>query len=261
MPTAVVEGRTIAWREAGHGAPALLLHCSLAHAGAFAPLMARLDGLAMRALDLPGHGGTGWDPSVGIQDQAVANARALLDAPAHLIGHSFGATVALRLGLEAPERVASLTLIEPVQYSLVPPDAEPLRAERAAMAAVAAVGAAGDWHGAAVRFLGRWGGAGGLGAMTAAQAAYAVERMPIVLAAHDDLFGGLTAAALPPAAPLLLVEGAASPPVVAAVAGVIRAAAPEVQRVVVAGAGHMVPITHPEPVSRAIGRFLALQDA
>lgn len=259
MPTAVVDGRTIAWREAGRGAPALLLHCSLAHAGAFAPLMARLDGLAMRALDLPGHGGTGWDPAVGVQDQAVANARALLDAPTHLIGHSFGATVALRLALEAPERVASLTLIEPVQYSLLPPDSGALGAERAAMAEVAAAGAAGDWRGAAASFLGRWGGAGGLGAMTAAQATYAVERMPIVLAAHDDLFGGLTAAALPPVAPMLLVEGAESPPVVAAVAAAILAAAPAARQVVVEGAGHMVPITHPEPVSRALGRFL--QDA
>jgi lipase len=256
MPTAIVDGRTIAWREAGTGAPALLLHCSLAHAGAFAPLMARLEGLAMRALDLPGHGGTDWDPTVGAQDQAVANARALLDAPAHLIGHSFGATVALRLALEAPERVASLTLIEPVQYSLLPPDSGPLRAERAAMADVAAAGAAGDWHGAAVRFLGSWGGAGGLGAMTAAQVAYAVERMPIVVAAHDDLFGGLTAAALPPRAPTLLIEGAESPPVIAAVAEAILAATPEAREVVVEGAGHIVPITHPEPVSRALRRFL-----
>jgi lipase len=224
MPTAIVDGRTIAWREAGTGAPALLLHCSLAHAGAFAPLMARLEGLAMRALDLPGHGGTDWDPTVGAQDQAVANARALLDAPAHLIGHSFGATVALRLALEAPERVASLTLIEPVQYSLLPPDSGPLRAERAAMAA--------------------------------AQVAYAVERMPIVVAAHDDLFGGLTAAALPPRAPTLLIEGAESPPVIAAVAEAILAATPEAREVVVEGAGHIVPITHPEPVSRALRRFL-----
>ena len=97
--------------------------------------------------------------------------------------------------------------------------------------------------------------------MTAAQAAYAVERMPIVLAAHDDLFGGLTAAALPPAAPLLLVAGAESPPVVAAVVDVIAGAAPAAIRVTVPGAGHMVPITHPEPVSRALGRFLALEDA
>jgi pimeloyl-ACP methyl ester carboxylesterase len=261
MPTATVDGRTIAWREAGSGAPALFLHCSLAHSGAFAPLMSRLSGLRMRALDLPDHGGTEWDPAIGVQEQAVANARALIDAPAHLIGHSFGATVALRLALEAPERVASLTLIEPVQYSLLAPGSEPLRAERAAMAAVGAAAEAGDRRAAATSFLARWGAAGGLGAMTASQAAYAIERMPIVLAAHDDLFGGLTAAALPPAAPLLLVAGAESPPVVGAVVDAIAGAAPAAVRVTVADAGHMLPITHPEPVSRALRRFLALQNA
>ena len=38
-------------------------------------------------------------------------------------------------------------------------------------------------------------------------------------------------------------------------------AAPAAVRVTVADAGHMVPITHPEPVSRALLRFLALQNA
>jgi pimeloyl-ACP methyl ester carboxylesterase len=105
MPERLVGGRRIAWREGGSGEPALLLHCGLAHSGAWGPLMARLgDRLAMRALDLPGHGGTDWDPSRDIQDQAVEDARAMLadTGPAHLVGHSFGGTVALRVGVEAP---------------------------------------------------------------------------------------------------------------------------------------------------------------
>ena len=36
-----------------------------------------------------------------------------LDAPAHLVGHSLGGTIAVRVALKRPDDVASLTLIEP----------------------------------------------------------------------------------------------------------------------------------------------------
>lgn len=64
MPVLDLDGRALSWREAGHGAPAILFHCSLAHSGALSGLMAGLgDRLKMRAPDLPGHGGTGLDPA------------------------------------------------------------------------------------------------------------------------------------------------------------------------------------------------------
>jgi pimeloyl-ACP methyl ester carboxylesterase len=44
---------------------------------------------------------------------AAADVAALLDAPAHVIGASLGAAVALELVLARPERVRSLTLITP----------------------------------------------------------------------------------------------------------------------------------------------------
>lgn len=44
-------------------------------------------------------------------------ARAALGAPVDVIGHSFGATVALRLALERPELVRSLVLVEPVLFA------------------------------------------------------------------------------------------------------------------------------------------------
>ena len=64
MPERRVNGRAVAWREAGTGQPALLIHCALAHSGAWSGVMARLaHRLDMRAMDLPGHGGTGHDPA------------------------------------------------------------------------------------------------------------------------------------------------------------------------------------------------------
>lgn len=66
------------------------------------------------ALDLPGHGGS--DKSVsGFADLVSALAGFLqsqgLDRP-HLVGHSMGGAVALRVAAEDPDRVRSLTLVD-----------------------------------------------------------------------------------------------------------------------------------------------------
>jgi pyruvate dehydrogenase E2 component (dihydrolipoamide acetyltransferase) len=69
------------------------------------------------ALDLPGHGGSAKD--VGAGDlaslaKAVLDVLAALDVPkAHLVGHSLGGAVALRVALDSPSHAASLTLICP----------------------------------------------------------------------------------------------------------------------------------------------------
>ena len=54
-----------------------------------------------------------------------------LGRPAHLVGHSYGAGVALLTALKHPALVRSLTLAEPPFDSLVPPSAPELASERA----------------------------------------------------------------------------------------------------------------------------------
>ena len=70
----------------------------------------------VHALEIPGHGcaeeGT---PLSGFQDAAdhiVASLEALGLQRVHLVGHSYGGEFALRAALDAPERIASLTLID-----------------------------------------------------------------------------------------------------------------------------------------------------
>lgn len=272
MPERLAGGRRLAWREAGAGAPALLLHCALAHSGAWAGVMARLgDRLAMRAPDLPGHGRTDLAPEGSVQDQALADARALLPPAVpggppprrvHLIGHSFGGTVALRLAIEAPDRVASLSLYEPVLFALLAvADPGAFAAETAAAAPERACMAAGDWTGAAEAFLGRWGAPGGLAALPEASRAAMVAGMPFVRRSEADIAEPATARPRPEdlgriTAPTLLMAGADSPPVAAAIGAALAARIPGARRVVLPGLGHMGPITHPDAVADALRAVL-----
>ncbi|HLJ08120.1 MAG TPA: alpha/beta hydrolase, partial [Acidimicrobiia bacterium] len=68
--------------------------------------------------DLRGHGRSEQTPAGYTLDDSVEDLLAVVDAlgvgaPVHLVGHSYGASVALRAGLRHPERLAGLTLIEP----------------------------------------------------------------------------------------------------------------------------------------------------
>lgn len=68
--------------------------------------------------DLRGHGRSDQSPDGYTLDDSVEDLFALVDAlgvdaPVHVVGHSYGASVALRAGLRYPDRLASLTLIEP----------------------------------------------------------------------------------------------------------------------------------------------------
>lgn len=254
------------YRAAGQGPPALLLHCALAHSGAFAAVMGRLgEGLAMRALDLPGHGRTPYEPARDFQVQATEDALASLaeTGPAHLIGHSFGGTVALRLAAGHPDLVRSLVLIEPVAFAFLADAGHPGYArERAANAPFQTAAEVGDWAAAGAAFLGRWGAPEASGP----QAAYIRERLPLVMASAPALYdtpaprlrlgdiAGLTA-------PVLLLAGSDSPRVVHDILDVIAGTLPQARRLTVAGAGHMLPVTHPAEVSDAIRDFLAREDA
>ncbi len=75
-----------------------MIHCSLASCEAWGGLARVLSGaLTMTAFDMPGHGRSDeWDARGEIQGVTAEIAAGFLDGPADVIGHSFGATVALR---------------------------------------------------------------------------------------------------------------------------------------------------------------------
>lgn len=221
--------------------------------------MAHLGGcLDALAPDLPGHGRSpAWNPAEGdLHDLATAQAAALLDRPRHLLGHSFGATIALRLALEQPDKVLSLALIEPVLFGALPqgPLREGYRADHAGFHSALVRG---EMALAAREFLRIWGDGRCWDSLPEAFRADATARIHLIGAGartveHDR--PGLLAPGRLEALdmPVLLLAGALSHPGIAAVQDALAPRFAHLARVVVPGAGHMVPITHPEPVAQAL---------
>ncbi len=253
-------------RSWGHGLrPVLALHCALAHSGAWAGLAQRVEGVTLTASDHPGHGrDAGWD---GVQDfhalataQATAIARRLAaGGRIDLFGHSFGGTVALRIALENPGLVRSLMLVEPVLFAAA--RETPAYAEMSCSQVDLPVLIVRDREEAATRFHAEWGGGEALSDLPERQRRYITDRIHLIPAANPALMqdnarmlrpGGLEGLEMP----VLLVEGAESPGIVGAIHDALATRLPRVSRLVVPGAGHMVPITHPGAMAPAVQAHL-----
>ena len=241
---------------------ALALHCSLARSSAWAGMAARLaDRVTMTAIDLPGHGASpDWD---GVEDYTGLCARVgagFIDAPLDLIGHSGGAVAALQIAIARPETVRTLTLVEPVLFAAAEGTAEGA-AHAKAMAPVWLREKAGDREGAAAIFTGLWGTGKGWGQLDPRQRQYISDRihligagMPGLLLDNGNILGKGRLERL--AMPVMLITGAASPPVVHVIAERIAARLPDVGVAEVPGAGHMLPITHPDQVAGVVAANL-----
>jgi len=198
--------------------------------------------MTLLAPDLLAHGaGPDPDRTRDFHDQATeAAARHLPPEPVDLSGHSFGGTLALRIALDAPERVRSLTLIEPVLFCATDnldgariPDARPDEVPR--------------------RFLEFWGEAP-FEALPATQQDYIRDRIWIPKACEPALVEDRAQmlprlAALP--VPTLLVRGENSPTIIAEINDALAAAIPGASQALIEGAGHMAPLTPPAATAAA----------
>ena len=255
------------FREAGSGPGVVCIHANASSSGQWRGLM---DALAPRfrvlAPDSYDSGrGPHWpsDRVISLADEAALLEPVLAQAgaPLALVGHSYGAAVALKVALANPRRVAAMALYEPTLFSLIeaekpsPNDADGIRN---AVAASAAALDAGDEDAAAGHFIDYWMG-GGAWARTPA------ERKPAIAASVKNVRRWAHALMTEPTPldafraleiPVLYMTGARSTASAHGVARLLCAALPRVEVVAFEKLGHMGPVTHPEPVSEAIRRFL-----
>ena len=256
------------WNKGG-ARPVLALHCSLAHSGAWSGMVDHLSDVTVTALDQPGHGrAADWD---GVSDLHGLTTRASVEmaealgsgAGVDVIGHSFGATIALRMALERPDLVRSLVLIEPPLFAAARAAGSAVFADfRSQHLAVTKAIAAGQPEQAAALFHAGWGNGTEFGDLPERQRRYMADRIHIIAAQNPYLledsagllrYRGLESIGVPG----VMVEGGASLPIVAAVQDELARRLPQVSRLVVPGAGHMVPITHPGEVAVAVMAHLA----
>lgn len=263
MSIEIINGRRVGITRSGEGAPMLMLHCALAHRGVLAPLMAKMPAHAFTTFDMPGHGESEFDAAVDIQGQAVETAICLLEAngPSDVFGHSFGATVALKLALERPDLVRKVCLYEPVYFAvLAGANPEAYAAETRASAAFTKATLAKDWPAAARAFLARW-SIEGFDNIPSAQKTYILKTIPLIMASNASIILPESGAEVLKAlamlsAPVLLMKGAKSPKVIAQIATVLADHGPAVTLVTLPKAAHMGPITHAGGVAQVVASFL-----
>ncbi len=264
MPEGQRGGFPTYWHAFGSGAHhALMLHCALAHGGAWRAVAERLaPAWRTEAPDMPGHGRSAdWDQRCDLHDQVTAIARDFLQPGIHLVGHSFGATVALRLAQETAVSLASLTLIEPVLFAAAR-GTEAFEAHLSAGKPFSEALQAQDWDRAARMFTGAWGDGRAWERLPPAQRAGNIQRIPMLgeteRCLHEDTAGILRPGGLETiTVPVRLIRGTDTMPIMTAIHDALDARLPDAQQVIVPGAGHMLPVTHPEAVQAELVRLVA----
>jgi pimeloyl-ACP methyl ester carboxylesterase len=130
VPTIEVRGVHLQYDQSGSsGDPTVLIHGSLVDSTSFSRIVPGLArGLTLLTYDRRGYGRSTPGPRSSPVATDAADLAALLEAtdfyPVHLVGHSYGGAVALRLANDRPELVRSLSLHEPPLFGLLADHAE-----------------------------------------------------------------------------------------------------------------------------------------
>ena len=248
--------------DEGRGPPVVLIHSSGMSSRQWRKLVEHLSAShRVVAPDLLGSGNNPPrtdDPAFQIDDDLDA-----LDAwvtgvggPVHLVGHSYGGLLALLLARRDPTRVRSLTVYDPVAYGVLGgTDTD----ETDAVLRDASLGGGDRWFEA---FVDYWNGPGAWRALPGPtrDGFLRVGRKVFreVCALLDDrtpasAYAGITA-------PTLLLSGEHTPRAARRVAAILAGALPSAQHEVVAGAGHMGPLTHAGTVNARIGAHLTANE-
>jgi pimeloyl-ACP methyl ester carboxylesterase len=239
----------------------VLVHCSASSARQWKALADQLGRFQSVSLDLYGHGnrkrwhGTG---PLRLPEEAAAIGEACPDgAPFHLVGHSYGGAVALRFALEHPERLCSLTLIEPSCFHLLKAGGNEAHLLAEVLTVADAVNRGvlcGDYRAGMETFIDYWSGAGAWASLADDKKAQ-FAALAVHVAHH---FWSLVHEDTPLAAyaavdvPTLILCGTLSPRPSRAITRLLADTLPRARHRTIRNAGHMSPITHAADVNPVI---------
>ncbi len=254
-------------RRAGSGPAVVCLHANASTSGQWRALSDRLaPRFTVLAVDSYGAGKSlDWpsDSEITLHDEVnlVEPVLRQADPPVVLVGHSYGAAVALIAALEHPDLVRALVLYEPTLFAVVdaqspsPNDADGIRET------VADSGRSldqGEPEAAAERFIDYWMGDGSWSAMPPER------RTPLVASVANVRRWGHALFSEPTAkeafgdldVPILYLSGSRTRASARAVARVLVPELCHVEHVELDPLGHMGPVTDPDLVNAEIERFL-----
>ena len=235
----------------------------------FASSSRQYRGLASRlrvvAPDLYGHGEraawSGEHPFTLADEAAYFEALLPQEGSVHLVGHSYGAAVALHIAGKHRSRIRSMALYEPAIWGTLAAlcQGEPATLEiETVRDDTNRLLAAGALEAAAERFIDYWAGAG-------AWAATPAERRPRLLASVRALRDGWLAAFSEPWSaealrsldvPCLLLTGSRTTAAARRALRLLRETLPRADVIEFEGLGHLGPITHPTRFDEAVEAFI-----
>lgn len=261
------KGLRAAYRIWGSGTPAVFLHSGGSSGAQWEKVARELCGQCrMIAPDALGFGETQSWPQQGalthdLQAELVARiVRRQADGPVDVIGHSYGGATALRLVATRSALVRSLVLIEPVASCLLKDAGDPLYEESVAVARqfVASVDAGRPeigWE----AFLDNRNRPGTWARLSDAQ------KQRFLVQSGQTREGFISNLANPTtladcrriAVPTTIVLGGESLDTDRRIFALLADTIPDAHRVVIPGAGHMSPLTHPAQVAAIVRDHMA----
>lgn len=250
--------------ESGEGPNVLFVPGSYSTPAAWRPIQKRLPPrYRMAGTSLCGYGGTEdtrtpTDCRIVHEVRVVDEAVRRLGGPVHLVGHSFGATVALAAALSGRVAIAGMALFEANPLELLRHSGnETLYEQTFAMSRAFEAAVVAGEPDAAARIIDFWGGEGVFAGMPQAVRDYCN------LTAPANVFDWHTAFAMRDyecahlTMPVLLVRGSSANPAMVAITDALGHLLPDVQAEIVPGAGHFLISSHPDECAALLGAFLA----
>lgn len=258
----------IDYSESGHGPTVLFVPGSYSTPAAWKPVQRLLPPQwRFVATSLCGYGQTvetrrAGDADMSHELRVLETVAWRAPGPVHLVGHSFGGTVALAAALSGQIEVASLALFEANPLALLHHHGHAdLHTATRRMSETFELAVTHAEHDAPGRIIDFWGGAGSFAAMPPAVQDYCRQTAAAnVLDWHTDFgydFSGADLARL--GMPVLLVRGEQANPAMVAMTQVLADHLPQARTAVVGGASHFLISTHPQDCAALLAAHLAPQ--
>jgi pimeloyl-ACP methyl ester carboxylesterase len=268
MPAINIKGKRLAFGAAGTGTSVVALHSSASSGSQWKSFTEHApEEFCVFTPDLAGYGGSdAWPggPSASLSHEAdfIHGLIRAWEEPVHLVGHSFGGAVAVQIAMTYPKWVKSLTVIEPTIFHLLrdggPADRRLFSEMEAVRGTLNAAAALGNPNAGMQKFVDFWNGEGAWAHSHAKLKAHLSGQIGQVInnfAAGDAMLWPL-AACRQIACPTLAIMGTEGPAPALRVTEMLAETIPGAKLQIIAGAGHMVPLSDPHIVDPMIAAHI-----